>query len=201
MQQPSVRQKLTILGPLWHRHWGHWGGPGRKLVTSRSFTIEVIRVAQLEETNNGREKKMKGWAELCHTQYDNQIRLNKKKLNILPHPPSKKSYKISKYIETTCPCRSCIQRLHYPTFAAFFSLSSILDHNFFWTQFFDKPFFRNKFCLGLKILVWPTLFGPTLLSKIFEQNFFNKMFFYKIFFDKKIFLDRQFLNIFCRIIN
>ena len=32
-------------------------------------------------------------------------------------------YKISKYIETTCPCRSCIQRLHYPAFSAFFLLS------------------------------------------------------------------------------
>ena len=39
--------------------------------------MEVIEVDQLEE------KKMKGWSELCHTQYYNQIRLNKIKSNIL----------------------------------------------------------------------------------------------------------------------
>ena len=40
--------------------------------------MEVIEVDQLEE-----KKKMKGWAELCHTQYYNQIRLNRIKANIL----------------------------------------------------------------------------------------------------------------------
>ena len=57
------------------------------------------------------------------------------------------------YIKTVCPCRSCIQRLHYPAFAAF------LDINFQPKLISDatqtKTYLRIKFDYGYD----PTCFG------------------------------------------
>ena len=48
----------------------------------RASLTSPLRTLRWPRSSSKREI-MKDWAELCHTQYDNQIRLNKIKLNIL----------------------------------------------------------------------------------------------------------------------